>query len=66
MIALAITGAITLVCLAALASSWHDNRAADRRKTLAIRAAIETAFTHDSIPQAARDAALKHLGESAK
>ncbi len=61
-IALAITGAITLVCLAAIASGWRDNRAADRRKTLAIRAATETAFTRDTIPQAARDAALKHLG----
>ncbi len=66
MIALAITGAITLVCLAALAVSWSGNRAADKRKALTIRAATETAFTHDSIPQAARDAALKHLGESAK
>ena len=61
-----ITGAITVVCLAALASGWRDGRAADKRKTLAVRAATETAFTTDTIPQAARDAALKHLGEGAK
>jgi hypothetical protein len=66
MIAIVITGAITLVCLSALAVSWSTNRAEDRRKILAIRAATETAFTRDSVPQAARDAALKHLEENAK
>jgi hypothetical protein len=58
-----ITSAITLVCLAALAVSWSANRAEAKRKLLAIQAATETAFTRDTIPQAARDAALKHLGE---
>jgi hypothetical protein len=66
MIALAITGAITLVLLFALANSRSDQRAANMRKHVAIQAATETAFTRDTIPQAARDAALKHLGESTK
>lgn len=60
MIALAITGAITLVCLGALALGWRDGRAAEQRKTLAIRAAVEVAFSRDAT-QAARDAALDYL-----
>ncbi len=66
MIAIVITGAITLVFLFALANSRSDQRAANMRKHVAVQAATETAFTHASIPQAARDAALKHLGENAK
>jgi hypothetical protein len=66
MTALAITGAVTLVCLAARAVSWSGNRAADKRKAFTVQAATEVAFTRDTIPQAARDAALKHLEESAK
>jgi hypothetical protein len=66
MIAIVITGAITLVLLFALANSRSDQRAADMRKHIATQAATETAFTTDTIPQAARDAALKHLGENAK
>ncbi len=61
-----ITGAITLVFLVALANSRSDQRAANMRKHIAIQAATETAFTCEAIPQAARDAALKHLGEGAK
>jgi len=57
MIALAITGAVTLVCLAALASSVHSGKAAAR----ALMAATEVAFTRDAIPQASRDAALDYL-----
>jgi uncharacterized membrane protein YqjE len=57
MIALAITGAVTLVCLAALAASWRSSKAI----ALTLFAATETAFTRDAIPQAARDAALDYL-----
>ena len=57
MIALAITGAITLVCLAAIASGSRSRKATAQ----ALITATDVAFTRDAVPQAARDAALDYL-----
>jgi hypothetical protein len=57
MIALAITGCITLVLVAALIAGSRSSKAAAQ----ALIAATEVAFTRDAIPQASRDAALDYL-----
>lgn len=57
MIALAITGCITLVLITALITGSRSGKAAAQT----LIAATEIAFTRDAIPQAARDAALDYL-----
>lgn len=57
MIALAITGAITLVLVTAIITGSRSSKATAQ----ALIVATDVAFTRDAIPQAARDAALDYL-----